>query len=522
MKKILTILILVLMFTTTNAQSTMKGDLNNDGVINISDVVMLVNWVLGVGIPQDSYNICPDEYHPHAIDLALPSGTLWSCCNMDAKTPEGHGGYYAWGETEGKLLYDWSTYIHCDGTSNTCHDLNGEICGTSYDVARMKWDGMWLMPTNMQQRELIENCTYEWTTMNGVRGVMFTGTNDERIFIPAGGNYTESGLSNLGTVGTYWSSQIQPGQSNASILYLKTDYVSSGVVCELYRGLTVRPVVTPYPLLPSTYYLNLFVNMQGVVDIISGYGSYSVESSDEDVATAVVDSTSIIVTAVGGGEAEITVTDNRSEQRIILEVSVKSLPTFASCPDNNHPHAIDLGLPSGTVWACCNVGASLPRDFGDYYAWGETEVKESYTKPNYLYYDNGTQVYVDIGEDICGTEYDVAHVKWGGYWKMPSRAQIYEMVKYCTYSQNTATFTSTINGNSVHLPFAGFYYAGYNNKGMGFKGRNVDGYYWTGTNSSTNNDDAYILGYNKNSSGVNGYNLVIGRENGCPIRPVAK
>ena len=62
-----------------------------------------------------AYFSCPDDHHPHMIDLGLPSGTLWSCCNVGATKPEEYGGYYAWGETEEKDYYAWSTYIHCDG-----------------------------------------------------------------------------------------------------------------------------------------------------------------------------------------------------------------------------------------------------------------------------------------------------------------------------------------------------------------------------------------------------------------------
>lgn len=59
---------------------------------------------------------CPDSNHPHLIDLGLPSGTKWACCNVGAKKPEEFVGYYAWGDTEEKSWYDWSTYIYCDGS----------------------------------------------------------------------------------------------------------------------------------------------------------------------------------------------------------------------------------------------------------------------------------------------------------------------------------------------------------------------------------------------------------------------
>ena len=99
-----------------------------------------------------------------------------------------------------------------------------------------------------------------------------------------------------------------------------------------------------------------------------------------------------------------------------------------SCPDGNHPHAINLGLPSGTLWACCNVGASMPEEYGGSYAWGETEEKSAYDWSTYIHYDISNYTCNDIGSDISGTDYDVAHVKWGGSWHMPSLEQIKELL----------------------------------------------------------------------------------------------
>ena len=114
-------------------------------------------------------NCCPDNNHPHAIDLGLPSGTKWACCNVGATKPEEYGGYYAWGEIEEKEIYYWNTYIHCDGTEATCHNIGSDIAGTQYDVAHEKWGGTWQMPSFDQNEELINNCTSEYTTLNGVK-----------------------------------------------------------------------------------------------------------------------------------------------------------------------------------------------------------------------------------------------------------------------------------------------------------------------------------------------------------------
>ena len=78
---------------------------------------------------------------------------------------------------------------------------------------------------------------------------------------------------------------------------------------------------------------------------------------------------------------------------------VTILSPSSNCPDNNHPHLIDLGLKSGTMWACCNMGAQSPGEYGGYYAWGETSEKESYTWENYAYwYDTNGDGSVSIAD----------------------------------------------------------------------------------------------------------------------------
>ena len=178
------------------------------------------------------YTQCPDSNHPHLVDLGLPSGTKWACCNVDANSPEDYGGYYAWGETDEKFDYSWDSYSHCDGSEESCHDLGSSICGTQYDVAHVRWGGSWQMPTFEQIKELLDNCDSEWTTVNGVYGRRLTGPNGDSIFLPA-----------RGTSGSYWSgTQSASNRGNAYSLCFRSDgaYWSS----YNYRsyGLGVRPV----------------------------------------------------------------------------------------------------------------------------------------------------------------------------------------------------------------------------------------------------------------------------------------
>jgi len=121
------------------------------------------------------------------------------------------------------------------------------------------------------------------------------------------------------------------------------------------------------------------------------------------------------------------------------------------CPNSKHPHAVDLGL--SVKWACCNVGSSSPEQFMNYYAWGETQTKESYTEENHLVHlddfvnEDNYKDFEDTGIDIAGTKYDVAHVKWGGSWKMPSSDRIQSLIENCSLLFSALSVTAEGNFN---------------------------------------------------------------------------
>lgn len=202
MKNFLTLIAFALVVFTANAQSNLKGDMNDDGEKNVTDVMLLVNDILNG--PPKVYLSCPDDNHPHMIDLGLPSGTKWACCNVGADKPEVYGGYYAWGETETKSDYSQNTYQYYQNGSYV--NLDDDIAGTQYDVAFVKWGGSWVMPSLDQIKELV-NCIHEVTTINGVKGQRFIGTNGGSVFLPLAGKRRGPYLENTGTGGVYWSSK---------------------------------------------------------------------------------------------------------------------------------------------------------------------------------------------------------------------------------------------------------------------------------------------------------------------------
>ena len=188
-----------------------------------------------------------------AIDLGLPSGIKWASFNVGATKPEEYGGYYAWGETEEKEDYGWETYKWCNGSENTmtkyCTDSsygtvdNKTVLDPEDDVAHVKWGGDWRMPTTEEQEELRNECTWEWTALNGVNGYRVTGPNGNSIFLPAAGYRYGTVVDNRGGSGYYWSGSLSSSLSlRAYYLYFFDDYYDWDNCGYRYCGLSVRPV----------------------------------------------------------------------------------------------------------------------------------------------------------------------------------------------------------------------------------------------------------------------------------------
>ena len=149
------------------------------------------------------------------VDLGLPSGTLWATCNVGAHAPEEFGDYFAWGETAPKDNYDWSTYKWCNGTE---YSLT-KYCTDSYygtvdnkmeldledDAAYANLGPSWRMPSWQQMQELCNQCTWQWTQLNGVNGRLVTGPNGNSIFLPAAGGHTGDHQFNAEKFAYYWS-----------------------------------------------------------------------------------------------------------------------------------------------------------------------------------------------------------------------------------------------------------------------------------------------------------------------------
>jgi hypothetical protein len=237
--------------------SNTAADINNDAEINIADINALIDIILGGGAPA------PDDHE--YVDLGLPSGTLWATCNIGASSPEDYGYYFAWGETEPKEFYDWGNYKWFNIIDSTHFELTkyctdsdfGTVDGKTEldpedDAAYVNWGSSWCMPTKEQILELFSSCRAEWTTQNGVSGRLFTGPNGNTVFFPAAGyNWEEVTLA--GTYGYYWTKTLYTDDEReiGPVLahFFQFHQGSYGGLAamrlgEQYRlcGLTIRPV----------------------------------------------------------------------------------------------------------------------------------------------------------------------------------------------------------------------------------------------------------------------------------------
>lgn len=193
---------------------------------------------------------------------------------------------------------------------------------------------------------------------------------------------------------------------------------------------------------------------------------------------------------------------------LLLSVSwAMNVSAQSSGAANGHQY-VDLGLPSGLLWATSNVGADSPSDCGDYFAWGETSPKSSYTKGNSLTYGK-------ILSDISGdSRYDAARANWGGHWRIPTKVEFQELRNHCVWTwtsqddQEGYLVTSAKNGNSIFLP------AGGRKDGQEHLSIGVGLF-----RSSTGKGDSNCYGFRFNMTGL----IIIDNDNrymGLSIRPV--
>ncbi len=218
------------------------------------------------------------------VDLGLPSGTIWATYNIGAQTPESLGDYFAWGETQPKDVYDWSTYQHCMGSglelTKYCNEsyfgYNGFTDNLSVllpedDAAVGNWGNGWIMPTKEDWQELLDNTECTMAIRKGVRGRLFTASNGNSLFLPTSGYRQGGGIFEVGSYGCYWSSSVDFDLFPVVAWNLRFN----SDTCAIYSdarglGFSVRPVHAPWPEYLVT--ASVYPEEGGVV---SGEGTYN-------------------------------------------------------------------------------------------------------------------------------------------------------------------------------------------------------------------------------------------------------
>ena len=410
-----------------------RGDVNQDGSVSIADVTSLIDYLLSNEWPGSS--VPAYEY----VDLGLPSGTLWATCNVGANAPEEYGDYFAWGETvPNKENYSWTTtaWVYYEGSSLRFSKYNtseqyGEIDNKTElvpedDAAYVNWGSEWRMPSADQVNELLTQCTWEWVDVNGVNYRKITGPNGNSIFLPAAGQRSGANTSSVGTNGNYWTRDLYATTTvnpmNAFKLYFSKTMKQRTSGSRNY-GCSVRPVYAAQDA-PTSEYERGDVNQNGSVTIA-------------DVTT------------------------------LIDYLLTNEWPDPVPVDDY-----VDLGLPSGTLWATRNVGAETPEKYGDYFAWGEVEPKDYYHGSTYKWNDSETSTMhmskyctkeangVVDNKIVLDPEDDAAYVNYPN-GQMPSQEQLDELIANCTWEWSQLNGMNGLlvtgpNGNTMFLPAAGY------------------------------------------------------------------
>ena len=485
-------------------------------------------------------------YNGHAyVDLGLPSGLLWATCNVGANAPEDYGDYFAWGEITTKTTYNWSTYQYCNGSGSTftkyCnHSYYGNngftdnltVLQSSDDAATANWGNGWCMPTKAQWEELKDNTTITWTTQNGVSGRKFTVSNGYSLFLPAAGCRYDSSLSGAGSYGYYWSSSLG---TEAPYYAWRLHFGSDGCYVDYgyrYYGQSVRPVRSnEYPgggnsgggsNSTDIYTISVSANPSNG-GTVTGGGTYN--ESQSCTVRAVPNNNYTFTNWTENGTQvstdasySFTVTSNRT---LVANFTFNG-------SDHNY---VDLGLPSGTLWATCNIGANKPEDYGDYFAWGETTTKSTYNWSTYQYcngsnntltkycnsYSYGYNGFTDNLTTLL-PEDDAAIVNWDNEWRMPTKEEFQELYNNTTVTWTTQNgvngrrFTAS-NGNSLFLPAAGYrYYSSLSYAGS-------SGVYWSSSLTTEGPNNAWTLYFGSDTQDI--YDVYgSNRDYGHSVRPV--
>ena len=480
-------------YTTWNTKADGTGtSYNNKSQISITeDIVLYAQW-------REIKLIDGYEY----IDLGLPSGLLWANQNIGAEKPEDYGDYFAWGEVEPlDENYKWredSKY------GDRCSEVGFELID---DAARQIWGGNWRVPLPEEIEELIAECEWTWTVLNNVNGYEVKGPNGNSIFLPAAGSFgiygpNEDIYFSQGVRG-YYRGNLKRCQSYTTIL--SSSQISAFVEMHQEEGYSIRPVRNKTT---ETYTLTFDANSgEGEMD------GLTLENSEYKILPGSTFTKEGYVFASWNTKADGTGVSYTDKSQITLDENATLYAQWIEYVSSEGNEYVDLGL--SVKWATHNLGAEKPEDFGNNYAWGEVETKDTYDWSNYKWCNGGEPISYSSSKltKYCTTSSygnvdnkttleiadDAANANLGGNWRMPTSAEVDELISECEWIWQEGGYlvVSKVNSKSIFIPSA-----------------SVCAKYWTSDYSGYN--DSYILYV----SPSNYYKTDNSREKGLLIRPV--
>ena len=501
--------VLLLIATTLSAQEILKGDMNNDNDVTIADVTSLVNVILGKA-PQETISVGES---PFKVDNSLVVGTWYATdgshfsLNEDGTTDFSGGATYKFYVGQNRLLI-------LNASERAVQILPIVEVTSSYLLTVDYVTGAPVYYT--KSGSLATGITISPSTLE-----MNSGTTAQLMapLSPEGSFGSVTWTSSNESVATVDANGVVTAVAGGTCTITAT---AGGSLKKATCSVTVKQLVTSIVLSQTTAVLELdgFVRLTATVLPENAANKNVVwSSSNEDVAPV----RNGRVDAYGYGTAIITCeAADGSGVKATCVVNIVDPSTF-----------VDLGLPSGTLWATCNIGAENPEDYGDYFAWGETEGyndgKTIFLLSSYKwcegsnstmtkYCTNSSYGYNGFTDDKTelDLEDDAAYVNWGPKWRMPSPEQFVELnnSNYTTTEWTTQNgvngrkITSKTNGNSIFLPAAGYHRSWFDREGSG-------GYYWSRTLDSQPYN-ARILSISSSGIGMDyGY-----RYEGRNVRPV--
>ena len=465
----------------------------------------------------DKFYYAPDakEVGIDFIDFGLPSGVKWANVNIGSTVASDLGDNYAWGETTTKTTFTVDNYKHHKTTGYT--DIGADISSSAYDAATAKIEGT-RMPTDAELQELMTYCTWTKETVNGVNCFKVT-RNNKSIFLPMGNYWTATqNIADISKASALKESdnQVTLKEKEAALRYL---------------GKMIRPVTSYVTTTTPTTVAQTTATLNGMVNIESFEGAEVGFELSRSSAMANAEKKTVVVSTNGAYNYPATglAEGNMYYYRAYVKMTVGNgtttyygtIKSFAtkSTPGTT-PTAINLGL--SVKWADRNVDANLPEQDGNYYAWGDLQTQLNYTAVTYRHATGSVNSYSmhNIGKNITASQWDIATIKFAGCWRMPTKAEMNELMNSCSWTWGTKEgvpgywVENASSHENIFLPAAGY------RTGTNLNENDVNGRYWAGTTDSGSDSYAQALYFTPTSRSVGQGNDYRIRFEGLTIRPV--